>query len=962
MGFRTGVAENIKVNVNDKLRIDFTLQVGSVAESLIVTESAPLVQSETSSVGKVIDNQKISELPLNGRHFESLINMVPGVTASGQERNVPGVGVASAGGARTTFNNFVLDGIDNNDPSVNDFTLRPIVDAIQEFKVQTNSYSAEYGRGGGANIQVSTKAGTNEFHGSVWEFLRNDALDARNFFADPKAGKPPFHRNQFGGVIGGPVTIPHVYDGHDKTFFFFAYEGVRRQQIATSTQTVPSLAFKQGDFSSLATALKDPLSGGTFQNNIIPPDRISSVARQVIARGFYPDPTAGRIGANNLLVNNPFPETIDQFNARIDRKISDANSLFGRWGFTRDILETPCSGNGVATCIPGYGNHDTLHAESLSVVDTHILTNRLINELRAGFNRQTQPRVQLRAFNDNVTGTLGIPTGPNPRDWGVPSFIVSGYGNIGDRGFQTRAGNTYQITNTVSYTPGSHSIRMGVDLRKVEFNAASQSREAFRFDGRFTGNAFADFLLGFPNQTNRDPTDTMRYHRVFGYAGFIQDDFKASNRITINMGLRYEYYSPDVEKYDRLAQLNIETFQYQIANQNGASRGLYESNKANFAPRIGFAFRPTASANLVVRTAFGVFYNQAILGNNLFFVRTGVPFQKPEQFNATANPFDLTMANPFPSALLSGGGIYNAPSIDPHFKDAYVQQWNLGVEREFAHNTVFELGYIGSKGTHLTRTVDINQAFLGPSTVAVQARRPLPQYGSVTVLQGSANSIYNGMLARAERRFSGGLTFLSSYTFAHAIDDNDEGNSAQDARNLRANRGNSNFDIRHRAVISAVWDIPFMRSNAFIGGWQFAGIQTFQTGRPLTATLSAQRSNTGSTNDHPDATGINPVLENSTSSTVYLDPNAFALQPAGTFGNSGRNTFYGPGQNNLDLTLSKNFKFEKAAIQFRAELFNALNRPFFDNPVLQRDNGAFGTITQTLRDNRQIQLGLKISY
>jgi outer membrane receptor protein involved in Fe transport len=960
-GFRTGVAENIKVDVNDNIRIDFSLQVGNVTEQLVVTEASPLVQSETSSVGKVIDGQKIAELPLNGRHFESLINMVPGVTASGQERNVPGVGVASAGGARTTFNNFVLDGIDNNDPSVNDFTLRPIVDAIQEFKVQTNSYTAEYGRGGGANIQVTTKGGTNEFHGSIWEFLRNDALDARNFFAPANAPKPPFHRNQFGGVFGGPIAIPHLYDGHDKTFFFFAYEGVRRQQIVSSLQAVPSLAFRQGDFSSLAAQLKDPLTNGTFAGNIIPANRFNAVSQQVVTR-FYPVPTPGLAGTNNLQVNNQFPETIDQFNARLDRRISNSNSLFGRWGFTRDILETPCSGNGTSTCVPGFGNHDTLHAESLSIVDTHILSNRLINEVRLGFNRQGQPRVQLRAFKEDVTSELGIPTSPNPRDWGVPSFVVTGYGNIGDRGFQTRAGNTYQLVDTVSYSPTSHSIRMGFDMRKVEFNAASQARETFRFDGRFSGNAFADFLLGFPNQTTRDPTDTMRYHRVWTYAGFVQDDYKATSKLTVNMGLRYEYYTPDVEKYNRLAQLDITTFQYVIAGVNGASRSLYQSKKTNFAPRIGFAFRPTASSDLAVRAGYGIFYNQAILGNNLFFQRTGPPFQKPEQFNATTNATDLTLSTPFPSALQASTAIFNAPSIDPHFKDANVQQWNLGVEKSCAQNMVFELGYIGSKGTNLTRVADINQAFLTPANLPVQSRRPLPQYGTVTVLQGSANSFYHGMVARAERRFSGGVTFLTSYTFAHAIDDNDESNTAQDSRNLRANRGNSNFDIRHRMVFSYVWDIPFMKTNRFIGGWEFAGIQTFQTGRPLTATLSGARSNTGSTNDHPDATGIDPILRNSISKTVYLNPAAFSLQPTGTFGNSGRNTFYGPGQNNLDLTLSKNFKLETAAIQFRAEFFNAFNRPFLDNPNTQRDSAAFGTITATLRDNRQIQFGLKISY
>src|SRR5262245_30902915 len=304
-GFKKGVAENIKVNANDRLRIDFLLEVGAVTDQLIVSESAPLVQSETSSVGRVIDTQRIGEMPLNGRRFESLLGIVPGVTASGVERTVPGGGVISAAGARTTGNNFMMDGIDNNDNSVNDFTLRPIVDAIQEFKVMVNSYTAEYGRGAGANVSVSTKSGTNELHGSAWEFLRNDALDARNFFASPLENKPMLRLNQFGGTVGGPIK-------KDKTFFFFAYEGIRRKQQITSLQQVPTLAFRSGDFSALSTPLRDPVNGGNFTNNQIPSNRFNPIALKIIQRGSFPAPTPGLTGTNNLLVNNPIPQNVNQ--------------------------------------------------------------------------------------------------------------------------------------------------------------------------------------------------------------------------------------------------------------------------------------------------------------------------------------------------------------------------------------------------------------------------------------------------------------------------------------------------------------------------------------------------------------------------------------------------------------------------------------------------------------------------
>jgi outer membrane receptor protein involved in Fe transport len=962
-GFKKGIAENIKMNASDRLRIDFVLQVGAVNDQLIVSEAAPLVQSETSSVGKVIDSQKIGELPLNGRRFESLLGIVPGVTASGVERSVPGVGVISAGGARTTGNNFMMDGIDNNDNSVNDFTLRPIVDAIQEFKVMTNSYSAEYGRGAGANVHVSTKSGTNQIHGSAWEFLRNDALDARNFFASPLERKPTLRLNQYGATVGGPIK-------KDQTFFFFAYEGIRRKQQITSLQQVPSLAFRQGDFSALSLQLKDPVSQGTFANNQIPANRFDPIAVKILQRGSYPAPTPGLTGSNNLLVNNPIPQNVDQYSIRLDHRLTSNNTLFGRYGFTQDKQDVPCSGNGATRCLPGFGHTDTMRAHQASIADTHIFSSRFVNEFRLGFNRQLQPRVPLTSGVKDVSTELGIPVSDNPRDWGHPSINITGVGTIGDRGYQARWGTTFQLTDTFNYTAGRQSLRFGIDLRRAQFYAVSQPRETLRFDARWTGNAFADFLLGFSNQTTRDQLDAMRHHLVYGYHWFAQDDIKLSDKLTLNLGVRYEYYTPDVDNFDRLGHFNIKTGQYEIAGQNGASRALYNPDKNNFAPRVGFAYRPTGTASLVVRAGYGWFYNMAMLGNNLFFVRNGFPFAKPETFNATTNPADLSLSNPFPSALL-GTPIYDAPSMDPDFRDGYVQQWNLGVEKEVAANTIVELGYLGSKGTRLTRRLDINQAF--PGTAPLQQRRPYPQYATMNYLTGSASSIYHGLLSRIERRFSSGLTFLGSYTFGHAIDDDDETSSAQDVRNLRANRASSNFDIRHRLVASFVVELPYGRGkrwgndshpviNGILGGWELSGVQTFQTGRPINIGLSGTRSNTSSTRDKPNATGIDPILENSLDKKVYLNPAAFEVQPAGTFGNAGRNSVYGPGTNNIDMTLAKNFKFEGGHVQLRGDFFNALNRTFLDNPNVQRDNSAFGTITQTLRDNRQIQLGLRIVF
>jgi len=453
------------------------------------------------------------------------------------------------------------------------------------------------------------------------------------------------------------------------------------------------------------------------------------------------------------------------------------------------------------------------------------------------------------------------------------------------------------------------------------------------------------------------------------------------------MGLRYEYNTPDIEKQDRLAQLNVVTFKYELAGRNGASRALYNPDKNNFAPRFGFALRPDGTSKTVVRGGYGIFYDLAIVGNNLFFVRTGPPFQQPETFDAGTSPGALTLSNPFSSPRRASSPIFDSPSIHPNFRQAYIQQWNLGYQRQLPQNTLVEASYVGSKGTRLVRTVDINQAFPYPglSQPPVQLRRPLPNYGAVNVLQSSGSSIYHGLLGRIQRRFSSGLSLLASYTYSHAIDDSSGGNVAQDARNLKDDRGSADFDARQRLVLSYVYELPFGPGKKFgnewspvlkniLGGWEISGITAFQSGRPIFVQLSPsnQNSNTGSTRDRPNAgfytdfgdfqPGPAPVIQNRTDKTVYMDPNAFSVPPRGSFGNAPRNYFNGPGINNLDLMLGKNFRREGVNIQFRTEFFNAFNHPILNQPNRNPDSKSFGTITSTLMDNREIQFGLKVTY
>jgi hypothetical protein len=997
-GFRTEIADGIELGTNDRLRMDFVLQVGIGDAHITVTESTPLIQSETSSVSNRIDSQKIQELALNGRQIEALAQLVPGAVSPAPGSVLSYRGGFNAAGARETANSNLLDGVDNNDPAINNFTLRPIVDAVQEFKVLTNSYSAEFGRSGGAQVIISTKSGSNEYHGSLWEFLRNDKLDARDFFNKVDAGpKPPFHRNQFGASAGGPIVRDH-------TFFFGAYESIRRRQLFTSRQQVPTSAFLRGDFSSIGSPLLDPenRSGPVFPGGLISSGRIDAVAKRILDRGSFPMPTPGLSDPNNYLAVNPFPNDVDQYNVRFDHRINQANLIYGRYGYTRDALVTPCAdqsaferfsvvgwyntaGNGQTACVPGFGHNDITHAQSLSVVDTHIFSSRMILELHGGFNRQVQSKIPFTSGKSDISSQLGIPASSDPRNFGHPIFDIAGFSTIGDRGYQRRAGTTGQIAASINFTTKSHAIRAGVDLRRVLFFAGSNVRETLRFSGYWTGNAFADFLLGFPSETTHDPADSFRDHILNSYNWFIQDDYTVSKRLTLNFGLRYEFNTPDIEKQNRMAQLNIETFQYETAGQNGASRSLYSADKNNFGPRVGFAFRPDANGETALRGGYGVFYDLAVIGNDLFFVRNGPPFQKPETFEMGTLPSSLTLSNPFPSS--STAPIFDAPSIDPHFRDAYIQHWNLGYQRRFPSHMVFDITYVGNKGTRLVKTVDVNQAFpvAGLTQPPAQSRRPFPAYGAIPLLESSGNSTYHGLLGRFERRFATGLSFLASYTYGHAIDDSTGTNVTQDARNLKADRGNSDFDARHRLVASYVYELPAGRDRTFgrnwgptlngiLGGWEISGISTFQSGRPVFVQLSqsSQNSNTGSTRDRPDiafvaestivVTKVKPIIENSRDKAVYLNPLAFSVPTRGTFGNAPRNYFNGPGVENWDLMLGKNFRSERWNLQFRAELYNALNHPSLNPPNRYLDAKSFGTITSTLLQNREIQFGIKLTY
>lgn len=992
-GFKTEVREGIVLQVGQEARIDFTLTVGQLEERVVVTAGAPLVQSENAMVGNVIDELKIKEMPLNGREFWQLARLAPNVFEPPQNSTLGFRGGFNVAGNPEVNNYFLLDGIDNNDETTAQPTHRPSVDGIREFKVLTGIYSAEYGRQSGGQIIITTKSGTNELHGTAFEFLRNDNLDARNFFL--RGPKPELKRNQFGGSAGGPIF-------KDRTFFFVTYEGLRLTESVARLRTVPTEKMRRGDLSEIRTTIRDPQTGQPFPNNIIPESRIHRVSRALLE--FWPLPNQPGI-ANNFAFNGARTQNQNQFSLRIDHKLSSANSLFGSYQFMQRRNFEPsnplCGDRG----LPLFSCTEPERTQHIAIVDTHVFSARFLNEFRIGYNRLRTNRFQDDMVLGNVVQKLGLPqggpnglAGPEFFNTGVPQVAVTGFATIGGPTNlpQGRRTNTYHVADSVTYTGGSHTIKAGADVKRFLFNSffTQDGRGAFSFNGQFTGNAFADFLLGLLRTTGRAPGEPFSntYTSQVGFYG--QDDWKVSPKLTLNLGLRYELNYPELERVNKFSSFDPATGRVPVADgrlidvdpQTGnlvtvgkspLGRRMWRLDKNNLAPRFGFAYRPFADNRTVIRGGYGIFYNQIVAGNGLSQMYRGIPFRIRQTFTNTPSQIIATWENPFPPGP-SGAG-FTPHGINPDFPSAYIQQWSLGIQRELHGDMVIELTYLGSKGTHLPLAYNINQPDPGPGSI--QSRRPYRQWSNITWRDAVGTSNYHGFSLRVERRFSQGLAFLSSWTYSKSIDlgappstSGDGEAGVQDPKNLRAERGLSEFDTRHRFVTSVVYDLPFGRGRRWLshaptvvdyilGGWELTGIFTLQSGRPFTVITGRDISNTGATN-RPFLVG-DPKLDHPTADR-WFNINAFSdTLPPGVFayGNVGRNTLIGDGVNNLDLGLFKNFDLgEERRLQFRAEFFNVANHANFGLPVRNRSSSAFGSVQQTSTLNRQIQFGLKFIF
>jgi hypothetical protein len=989
-GFKQLRESNLELQVEQTARLDAQLEVGMASQSVEVKADVPLLNTETSSRGDVISSHEISDMPLNGRDFNDLAFLVAGVQPAEQGgKGSPYV----MNGARADASNVVIDGLNDQNPRDAGAQARPPLDSLQEFRLQTSGYSAEYGRLAGGVVNMVLKSGGNQVHGSVFEFLRNDFFDAPNVF---DAGKSELRRNQFGATIGGPVTIPKLYSGRDRTFFLVSWESFRQVQGTNSLGVVPSDLERQGNFSQTRDAtgklilLKDPLATGSctatnasacFLNNTIPGSRFSTISQQLLS--LYPSPNL--TGPNNSIVNVSAPDNYDSFVFKVDQRLSDKDNLA-----VRALKRWETSTNAFSGSPVGTFGATTDTAQSLyGLSETRVFTPGLINEFRVGLTRTTDAELSAHS-GTNWAAKYGIPgTTTDPSLEGFPKFAITGYETFGDSTTNPirYAVNDYNLNDVVTWNKGKHSLKIGGDILRVQYFQPTNSNfnGTFTFNGKSTNNGFADFLLGFMSSTSRKIGTVTNHIYSTAYGAFVQDDYKVLPNLTLNLGLRYEIqkmpyekdgqmsnYVPSIGKALIAGTTNIPNWQAIVANAGltgfvalasdyGLPKSLVNTNYDNFAPRIGFAWRPFGNNRTVVRSGYGVFYT----GSRLSAIRTdltgGFPFSIAQSFTGSAsNPTLLTLANPFPASLTKVSGVTTANGYEVNPPSPYLESWNFTIERDLGMGVGLEVGYAGSKGTHLGRKYDVNQELRTPTLTS----RQYPGFGDIQYYSFGFNSSYNSGTVTVRRRFSHGLLFRTNYTYGKSIDDNSGLNyagdggfqGAQDSRNLLSERGRSDFDIRHVFSMNFAWQIP-LRQNLLVRGWQINGSGTAYSGQPFTPQLSGPSIDLAQAT-RPDRTA-NGALPNP-SAGLWFATSAFVTVPdtAFRFGNSGRNILDGPGTVAINLALAREFRIgERNRVKFRWETFNTTNHANFQLPNVTLDKANAGTIIAT-KPARVMQLGL----
>jgi hypothetical protein len=1026
-GFKRVSRDGLQLEVNQVARVDFSLEPGAVSETIEVEASAALLESNTSAVGQVIETKAVSDLPLNGRNFVQLAILGPGVVGVGYAASGtigsgtrpddmrPGTELFSNGN-REQSNNFMLDGVDNNFRRNGLITLRPSVESVREFKIQTNLFQAEQGRNPGATVNVITKSGSNAFHGSAYEFFRNTQLDAKNFFTKAGAPKAQYQQNQFGGSLGGPIK-------HDKLFFFADYEGFRKRQgTFASVNTVPTVAMRDGDFSAVrpifnpftvrtAAGTASGYTRDPFPNSTIPKNLFDSVTGRVVQA--YPLPENSSLTSNQI--TNPVQGQFwDQGDIRVDYNLDQNTTVFGRFS-QQNTLTLPPSTFGLRT-IPGlsvpvglgnpgtYAGSNTLVAHHAVIAATHVFNPTFIVDARFGYGRFNLHAIKDGEPGANLGEKLGVKnSNQGPFAYGIPIFSPSGYTGIGSSAAMPtiRLENTFNPNISFTKIHGAHVIKFGTNIvrRQIIDYQLNQGDGNYTFNSTFTtdpnntgktGDAMASFLLGTASGVSQDFLLVWPGLRALEIGSFVQDDWKVSSRLTVNLGLRYEYTPPPVEVNNQWANMDLVAGKLLLAGVNSDRQVGVKNDGNNWAPRFGFAFQ--ARPHTVIRGGFGVFYNTQGNGSALFRLHRQLPFGP--NYNASVNQFSATPQRvqdglpAIPSVdknlvISNPAGSFNI--VPPNYKTGYAMQGNLGVQQELPQwGLVLKGAYVVNLARQVDSNFNINTPDPGPGTP--QSRYPLrnilPNVVNATFGDTTGKSAYHSFQFTAERRFTGGFSWLAAYTYSHSIDNvpTQQGGGAdgpvpQDIRYRFLDRGSSSFDLRHRTTQSVIYDLPFGKgrhfnmsnsfANAIVGGWQVNGILTLQGGLPFTPTLQTSVSNAGGSRPDRLATGelSDPTITHwfDTSFGTAGAPWATPLQY--TYGNGGRNTLRGPHRTNIDCSIFKVATIaEHYKMQFRAEFFNALNHPQFDLPNAAIGGASAGIISSTVGSPRDIQFSLRLSF
>jgi hypothetical protein len=995
-GFKRYDVTSIVLPVNQTLRVDIHFEVGEVSQQLEVTAAGALIESETSSLGQVIERQNIVDLPLNGRNFMQLANISAGVAPAYNARSATITNQSGRSdlavhisGNRGDTNSYLIDGVESRSSWFNSPSVLLSVDAIQEFKIDRNLFSAEYGQGSGI-VSLVSKSGGNEFHGSAYEFLRNDKMDAANFFDNYFSGtKAPFRQNQYGLTAGGAVV-------KNRLFFFGDWEAFRSRRSSTMTALVPTPAMLGGDLSGLTSskqfngspAILDPIGGSPFPGNRIPASRLSGVTQKFSK--YTPSPNAN-IGGRNFVTVKSTNRDDDQYGIRMDYQISTRNSLFGRYTNFDSTLYRPGVGELAGNVFPYSGRN-------VVVQHTHILSPGVLNVFKFGYNR-------ANVFNSweitptSLANEIGLKIKQVPEEYGLPSPGVTGGWYVGGGTGINQGGidNLFQFSDTFNVVKRSHTFKFGADIRYSRFDErlGLNNNGSFTFDGRYSGNSVGDFLLGFPAAANAQIGLGVGHWRSRSFNFFFADDWKITSRLTLNLGLRYEYDTPyaDANHKEGYFDTSLKNFVVGISKEESPikrdipgltfnpnlQRGIWFPDRNNFAPRLGIAYR--INDKTALRAGYGIFYAKT-QGNELQFKINAPPLVFAAALVGQVGTPNVSWdrdAFPDPSSPDFPVGTLSPFSVDPRDRTPYIQQWNLSLERTLARNLLLEVSYAGNKGTKLAERVNINQAVLpNPANITpILGRRPFPGFGDILSANWQENSIYNSMQTRLERRFSNGVSFLVGYTWSKAIDTASRGSGGswhQNAYRLRDDRGNSDFDVRQRLTASFIYQLPFGKgrrflsnagstANAILGGWSFNTIASFMSGNWFSITVPGDRANVGGFPfQRANRTCDGNLSRDQRTIDRYFDTSCFSLTPLGTFGNGGRNIIEIPGLNNWDVSFLKETRIkERASLQFRAEFFNFFNHAQFNAPDTNIASAFAGQI-RSARDARISQMALKFLW